>query len=173
MTVRPFRVCRTVKPPVLVSLRMVHRSPFFTQSVAVIWSLRSFAGDDQIADTRRIAVGQLDLPAGSAAGETVIGALVEAADQLTGGGQHDRVQVTAAAFIGLAGAVRRCCWRGRRRGPVAGPGRSRALPARLSRSARVAAASDVSAKRCSSVSRSAPWLAWMSRTPPAPIAASC
>jgi hypothetical protein len=42
VTVRPFRVCRTDNPPVLVRLRMVDRSPFFTQSVAVIWSLRSF-----------------------------------------------------------------------------------------------------------------------------------
>jgi hypothetical protein len=44
------------------------------------------AGNDQIADARRIAVGQHDLPTGSAAGEAVIlGALVEPADQLPGG----------------------------------------------------------------------------------------
>jgi hypothetical protein len=37
----PVDTCRTLKPAVLVRLRMVHRSPFFTQSVAVVWSLRS------------------------------------------------------------------------------------------------------------------------------------
>ena len=39
---RPFRTCRTLTPPLPVRLRTVHRSPFFTQSVAVRRSLRSF-----------------------------------------------------------------------------------------------------------------------------------
>ena len=38
---RPFRTCRTRAPPVPVSFRMVQRSPFLTQSVALIRSLRS------------------------------------------------------------------------------------------------------------------------------------
>jgi hypothetical protein len=42
VTVRPLRACRTLKPPVLVRLRMVHRSPFLTQSVAEMRTLRSF-----------------------------------------------------------------------------------------------------------------------------------
>ena len=39
---RPCRACRTFKPPVLVTLSTVQRSPFFTQSVPVIRSCRSF-----------------------------------------------------------------------------------------------------------------------------------
>jgi hypothetical protein len=41
--VRPFRTCRILRSPVPVRLRMVHRSPFFTQSVVVTRSLRSLA----------------------------------------------------------------------------------------------------------------------------------
>ena len=49
-----------------------------------------------------VAVGQLDLPARSGAGEAVVsGALVEPADQLPGRGQHDRVEAMAA--VGLPG----------------------------------------------------------------------
>src|SRR3954447_9632887 len=57
-------------------------------------------GDDQVTDAGRVTVGELDLLAGSAAGETVVaGALVEGADQLPGGGQHDRVEATAAVSL--------------------------------------------------------------------------
>src|SRR5512133_2943432 len=93
---------------------MVHRSPFFTQSVAVIRSRRSFLrGDDQVADARHVAVGQLDVPARCGAGEAVIaGPVVEAADQLTGWRQPDRVQALAA--VGLPGVenARRGWWGG-------------------------------------------------------------
>ena len=60
------------------------------------------AGDDQVADAGPVAVGQLDLPARSGAGEAVIAcALVEGADQLTGRRQHDRIKAVAA--VGLPG----------------------------------------------------------------------
>ena len=54
-------------------------------------------GDDQVADARGVAVGQLNLPARRTAGETVVaGALVEGADQLTGRRQHDRIKAVVA-----------------------------------------------------------------------------
>jgi hypothetical protein len=59
-------------------------------------------GNDQIADATPVAVGQLDLPPRIGAGEAVVpGALIEAADQLTGRGQHDRIEATVS--VGLPG----------------------------------------------------------------------
>src|SRR5215217_1234488 len=43
VTIRPFRTCRTLTPLVPVRSRTVYRSPFLTQSVALIRSLRSLA----------------------------------------------------------------------------------------------------------------------------------
>ena len=83
---RPFRTCRTLTPPVPVRLRRVHRSPFFTQSVAVIRSLRSLAR----VMIRSPTLARLPSPnsisrLGEALGEAVVpGALVEPADQLPG-----------------------------------------------------------------------------------------
>ena len=58
------------------------------------------ASDHQITDARRIAVGEVDLPIGSGAGEAVIlSALVEPADQLPRRGQHDRVQALVAVVL--------------------------------------------------------------------------
>ena len=100
---RPFRACRTLKPPVLVRLRTVHRSPFFTQSVAVIRSLRSLL---------RVMIRSPTLAALPSANSTCRPGVVparrwsrarwlSAADQFAGRGQHDRVQAVAA--VGLPG----------------------------------------------------------------------
>ena len=101
------------------------------------------------------------------------GALVELADQFAGGGEHDRIQ--AAAAVGLPG-----------REDVLGEGgevpdmdsslveveAERLGPAVAEGEMRKPSAGSVN--RCSSVSRTAPWVWAMSRsTPPAPIAASC
>jgi hypothetical protein len=95
---RPFCRCRTRAPPVRVSFRMVHRSPFLTQSAALTRSLRSFRrGDDQVADAGPVAIVQISLRTWSRTGEAVIlGALVEPADQLAGRGQHHGVQTSGA-----------------------------------------------------------------------------
>jgi hypothetical protein len=66
------------------------------------------SGDDLFADASRVAVGQHRHPNGLGLGRVwfggepvVAGALVELADQLPGGGEHDRIE--AAAPVGLPG----------------------------------------------------------------------
>ena len=81
---------------------MVHRSPFFTQSVAVTRSFRSLLRVMIRSPTWPVAVGQrTGRPGALPAKAVVAGALVEFADQLTGRRQHDGVQVLAA--VGLPG----------------------------------------------------------------------
>ena len=58
-TVSWLRVCRTVRSPRRPMRVMVHRSPFFTQSVAVSRSRRSLAaGDDHISDASPVPISQ-------------------------------------------------------------------------------------------------------------------
>ena len=61
------RLCRTVRSPCRPMWMMVHRSPFFTQSVAERRRRRSLrAGDDHVADTRPVSVPQTHFfPAGA------------------------------------------------------------------------------------------------------------
>jgi hypothetical protein len=87
----------------------VQRSPFLT----VVG-----AGDDHIADTGVVSIGQAHLASNLGAAETT-GACssVEVGDEVSGGGEHDRVQPS-----GLVGNRRRegiLCGggEGRRRGP--------------------------------------------------------
>jgi hypothetical protein len=51
---------------------MVHRSPFFTQAVAVTRSLVVAAGNDQVTGAGLATVDQLNLPARRTAGEAVV-----------------------------------------------------------------------------------------------------
>ena len=101
MRIRPFRECRTLNPPVLVRLRTVHRSPFFTQSVALVRSLRSLL---------RVMIRSPTLAALPSANSTcrpgVVSARrssrarqVEPADQVTGRRQRDGVQALAAVVL--------------------------------------------------------------------------
>ena len=80
---RPLQACRTLKPAALGQAEdgppaaVLHPVGCSDTESAVVP-----AGEDQIADTRPVAVGTVDLPTGSGAGEAVIlGALVEPADQ--------------------------------------------------------------------------------------------
>src|SRR5215212_2925909 len=101
------------------------------------------------------------------------GAAVEFGDQVPGGGDHDRVKPSGS--VGSPSAER--IFGGGGDVPDMNPAvinieveRPQVAPRRTSD----AAASAESVKRCSSVSRKAPWVWAMSRsTPPAPIAPSC
>ena len=88
-------------PTVPVRLRTVHRSPFFTQSVAVMRSLRSLLRVMIRSPTlARLpsanSISWLRVGVGEA---VVAGALVELRDQLPGRGQHDRIESTAAVVL--------------------------------------------------------------------------
>ena len=51
------------------------------------------AGDDHIADTGPVSVGQTHLPSARDVAEAMVtGAAVELGDELAGGGEHDRVE---------------------------------------------------------------------------------
>ena len=99
-TVSWLRLCRTVRSPLRSTWVMVQRSPFLTQSVAESRRRRSLrAGDDHIADTGPVSVGQTHFLPGRGSVEAMIpGAAVELGDQLAGRGEHDRVE--SAGSIG-------------------------------------------------------------------------
>ena len=61
------------------------------------------AGDDHIAGGRTVSVGQLDLSAGAGVVEAVgAGAPVQLGDEVTGGGEHDRVEATVTVGLPCA-----------------------------------------------------------------------
>ena len=106
---RPLRLVPHRQATAPVTLRTVHRSPFFTQSVAVKRRVRllarvitcspTLAGLPSASIATATASGSVRVRFG---GEPVgAGALVELADQFAGGGEHDRIQ--AAAPVGLPG----------------------------------------------------------------------
>src|SRR5215207_2094568 len=100
---RPLSACRTLNPPVLIRLRTVHRSPFFTQSVALIRTLRSLLRVITRSPTLAAlpSASSTSRPRGGAGEAVILGALVEAADHFAGRRQHDGVEAVAA--VGLPG----------------------------------------------------------------------
>ena len=104
---RPCWVCCTVRSPPSWRSRTVHRSPFLTQSVAEVRSLRSLVRV-MISSPMLASLPSARRRAGPTLGRGVgalesvgAGLLVELADQLAGGGEHDRVQPRGT--VGLPG----------------------------------------------------------------------
>ena len=91
---RWLRLCRTVRSPRRPMRVMVHRSPFFTQSVAVRRSRRSLARVMITSPTlaRFPSAKGTSAVAGGVIETMRPGTAVELGDQVPGGGDHDRVE---------------------------------------------------------------------------------